>query len=174
MTGFFRKWVKRKDGSTAIEFSMLLMPYLMLMFGILELALMFTSASILEGATDSAARLIRTGQIQQSNADPETVFRDALCEFAVILIDCNDMVIEVTTMNSYADYTAPTYDVDGNLVSAGFSAGTSNDKVLIRVAYRYSMITPVVGNLLNGSDGSTLFMSTVVLQTEPYEFLGGV
>ncbi len=172
MTGFLRKWRKRDDGSTAIEFSMLLMPYLMLCFGIIELSLMFTSASLLEGATDSAARLIRTGQLQQDGGDPETLFRDALCDFAVVLIDCDDMVIEVTTLDSYGDYTAPVFDGDGNMVSQGFSAGGSNDRVLVRVAYRYAMITPLVGPLLNGADGSTLFMSTVVLQTEPYEFQG--
>ncbi len=172
MRSFSRKFVKKEDGATAIEFSMLLMPYLMIVFGIIELSLMFTSASLLEGSADSAARLIRTGQIQQSNADPETMFRDALCQFAVVLIDCDDIVIEVSTLNSYGDFSAPTYDANGDMISSGFDVGGSNDKVLIRVAYRYSMVTPIVGPILNGAGGSRLFMSTIVLQTEPYEFQG--
>lgn len=172
MKRFFRKWIRREEGVTAIEFSMLLMPYLMLCLGIIELSLMFTSASLLEGATGSAARLIRTGQLQQSGQDPETMFRDAFCQFAVVLIKCEDVVIEVTTLDSYGDFSAPSYDADGNMVSAGFDAGGSSSKVLIRVAYRYSMITPLVGPILNGADGTTLFMSTIVLQTEPYEFQG--
>ncbi|PCK00562.1 MAG: pilus assembly protein TadE [Zetaproteobacteria bacterium] len=168
----FKKWKKRDDGATAIEFSMLLMPYLMLCLGIIELSLMFTSASLLEGATGKAARLIRTGQLQQSGQDPETMFRDAFCQFAVVLIDCNDVVIEVTTLDGYDDFSDPVYDADGNMVTSGFNAGGSDAKVLIRVAYRYSMITPLVGPILNGADGTTLFMSTIVLQTEPYEFQG--
>ncbi len=167
-----KKWLKREEGTTAIEFSMLLMPYLMISLGIIELSLMFTSASLVEGATNSAARLIRTGQIQQSTGDPETLFRDALCDYATVLVSCEDMVIEVQTLDSYADYTNAAFDGDGNLVSQGFDAGASNDRVIVRVAYRYSMMTPLVGNLLNGPDGSTLFMSTIVLQTEPYEFQG--
>ncbi len=172
MGSFSQAFIKKEDGATAIEFSMLLMPYLLICLGIIELSLMFASASLLEGATDSAARLIRTGQLQQSNNDPETMFRDAMCDFAVALIDCNDLVIEVTTLDSYNDFTAPTYDADGNMVSQGFDAGASNAKVLIRVSYRYTMVTPIVGPILNGADGSTLFMSTIVLQTEPYEFQG--
>ncbi len=172
MRSLSKSFIKREDGTTAIEFSMLLMPYLLLVFGIIELSLMFTSASLLEGSADSAARLIRTGQLQQSANDPETMFRDAMCGFAVVLIDCNDIIIEVSVLNGYGDFSAPTYDVDGNMVSSGFDAGASNDKILIRVAYRYSMITPIVGPLLNGADGGTLFMSTIVLQTEPYEFQG--
>ncbi len=173
MFGKFQKWWKREDGTTAIEFSMLLVPYLLICFGIIELSLMFTSASILEGATHSASRMIRTGELQQSGSDPETMFRQGLCDAAVILIQCEDMVIEVQPLDSYADYTDATYDADGNMVSSGFDAGGSNAKVLIRVAYRYAMITPIVGDLLNGDDGSTLFVSTIVLQAEPYEFLGG-
>ncbi|PCJ00105.1 MAG: pilus assembly protein TadE [Alphaproteobacteria bacterium] len=172
MKRFVDKFRKKDDGATAIEFSMLLLPYLMLCLGIIELSLMFTSASLLEGATGSAARLIRTGQLQQSGQDPETVFRDAFCQFAVVLIECNDVVIEVTTLDSYSDFTPPVYDADGNMVSSGFDAGGSDAKVLIRVSYRYSMITPLVGPILNGADGTTLFMSTIVLQSEPYEFQG--
>ncbi len=170
----FRKWFRRDDGASAIEFSLLFMPYMLISLGIMEISLMFASASLLEGATDSASRLIRTGNIQQSNGDPETLFRDAMCDFAVILIDCADIVVDVSVMNDYGEYTAAAYDGDGNLVSNGFDPGGSNDKVLIRVGYRYEMITPIVGPLLNGPGGSTVFVSTIVLQTEPYEFQGGV
>ncbi len=151
---------------------MLFMPYLLISLGIIELSLMYLSASLVEGATDSAARLIKTGKLQQSNNDHEQMFRDALCDFATVLVDCNEMVIEVTTIDSYGDYSAPTYDGDGNLVPQAFDAGTSNSRVVIRVAYRYEMITPIVGPLLNGPGGSTLFMSTIVMQSEPYEFQG--
>ncbi len=172
MKGFLKNWCKKEDGTTAIEFSMLLMPYLMISLGIIEMSLMFTSASLVEGATSSAARLIRTGQLQQSAGDPETLFRDALCEYATVLVSCDDMVIEVQTLGSYGDYTQAAFNGDGDMISQGFDAGESNDRVVVRVAYRYSMMTPLVGNLLNGPDGSTLFMSTIVLQTEPYEFQG--
>lgn len=174
MFKFFKSWSKRKDGATAIEFSLLVMPYMLISLGIMEISLMFASASILEGATDSASRLIRTGNIQQSGADPETLFRDKMCEFAIILIECEDLQVEVSVLQDYGDYSGATFDGDGNLSSSGFDPGGSNDKVLIRVAYRYEMITPLVGPLLNGPGGSTLFISTIVLQTEPYEFQGGV
>ena len=173
LLSFYRNYKRRKEGTTAIEFSMLALPYIMLSLAIIELSLMYASASLLEGATDSAARLVRTGQIQQSgNPDPESLFREALCDFAVVLVKCSDVVIEVMPMDSFSDYVGPTYDSNGNMVSGGFNAGGSNDRIMIRVAYRYEMITPIVGPLLNGPDGSTLFMSTIVLQSEPYEFEG--
>jgi len=168
----FKKWRGDEDGVTAVEFSLLLAPYMMLTLGIMEIALMFTSASLLEGATNSAARLIRTGQLQEAPGAPDQLFRDALCEYATIFINCNDVVIEVQEMSSFSDFgsMAPVLDGDGNLVSQGVNTGGANDRVLIRTAFRYSMLTPIVGQLLGGSDRSVLFMSTIVMQTEPYDF----
>lgn len=172
---YLKKWGKSSDGTTAIEFSLMAIPYLFLSLGIIELSVMYASASLLEGATGSAARMIRTGQIQQTTGeDPEDLFRDAMCDYATVLINCNDMDIEVQKMASFTDFDsmAPEIDADGNIVSQGFDAGGSGDRVLIRVAYRYEMMTPFVGALLAGPDNSRLFMSTVVLQTEPYDFDG--
>lgn len=172
---FSKKWIRKKEGSTAIEFSLLAIPYFMLTLGIIELSIMFTSATLLEGATGSAARLIRTGQLQQSGGDPETLFRNALCGYATVLVDCQDVVIEVQQMNSFNDFGAlnAQFDTDGNMVSQGVDVGGANDRVLIRTFYRYEMMTPFVGPLLAGSDNAISFLSTVVSQTEPYDF-GGI
>ncbi len=172
MRQIIKNWFRRCEGAVAIEFAILFMPFLLITLGIIELSLMFLSASIVEGATDSAARLIRTGKVQQSTGDHEAMFRQALCNYATALVDCNDMIIEVLPIDSYSDYTGPSYGADGTMVPQGFDAGGSNDKVIIRVAFRYEMITPIVGTLLNGTDGGTQFISTIVLQSEPYEFQG--
>lgn len=173
MITLIRRWLRRESGTTAIEFSMLLMPFLILTFGIIELSIMYTSANLLEVSTGSAARMIRTGQLQKSgSADPEADFRAAMCDIATALIDCNDIVIEVQVLNSYDDYSGPTYDGDGNMVPGGFETGGSNDRVMVRAAFRYDMITPLVGPLLSGGTGSRLFVSTIILQSEPYEFNG--
>ncbi|MBL4804287.1 MAG: pilus assembly protein [Alphaproteobacteria bacterium] len=152
---------------------MLLFPYMLLTLGILELAIMFTAQSLLEGATTSAARMVRTGELQQSGVgNEEQVFRDALCEYAAVFIDCENIVVEVKPLDSFFDDIAPQFDADGNIVSEGFNSGGSGDSMLIRTSYRYGMMTPVVGPLIMGPDSSTLFISTIVMQTEPYDFQG--
>ena len=170
----FRKWVCKDDGVTAVEFSLLFAPYMMLTLGIIEVSMMFLSASLLEGATNDAARLIRTGQMQESGSAPEDAFRDALCSYSMAFVNCNDITIEVQEMTSFGDYgsMAASFDGDGNLISSGVDIGESSDRVLIRTAYRYEMMTPLVGPLLSGGNGSRLFMSTIVLQSEPYDFDG--
>ena len=91
-----------------------------------------------------------------------------------MLINCNDIIVEVQQMASFDDFDtmAPQYDEDGNLVSRGSNAGGSDERILIRTAYEYEMMTPFIGVLLAGADSKRTFMSTVVLQTEPYDFQG--
>ena len=165
-----KKYFRSEEGTTAIEFSLLAIPFFMLVFGIIELSLMFASATLLEGATSNAARLVRTGQLQQ-NADPQAAFEQALCDYATVLIRCEDIVVEAQTMSSFSDFDemAPTYDDDGNMESQGFDAGGSGDRILILTFYNYTMMVPFVGRLLAGPDNKMPFMSTIVLQTEPYE-----
>jgi len=168
----FRKWLRKDGGTTSIEFGLLFIPYLFLTLGIIELSVMYASASLLEGATNKAARLVRTGQLQQGGSDPETVFREAICDYATVLINCEAVGIEAYEMSSYSDFSdyEPQFDDEGEFVSQGFTIGGSNAKVLIRVAYNYNMLSPLVGTLLAGPDSKMLFMSTIVLQTEPYDF----
>ncbi|MGB4106510.1 MAG: TadE/TadG family type IV pilus assembly protein [Alphaproteobacteria bacterium] len=170
----FSGWLGKNEGTTAIEFSFLMIPYMFLTLAIIEISMMYAAAALLEGATGSAARLIRTGQLQQSEEAPEELFRQSICNYATVLINCDEVIIEVRQMESFSDYEdmEPQYDEEGNLVPGEFEAGGSSDRVLIRTAYRYPMITPFIGPLLAGPGGTRLFVSTIVLQTEPYEFEG--
>ena len=176
MSGFIRKlhfWKKAEDGTTAIEFGFLAVPFIMMAVGILEVSLMFAGGNLLEGAVADAARLVKTGQIQQSGGD-ETTFRDALCESAPVLIVCDDVVFEVIPVGSGSFFDTGSlgaqYDADGSFQSRGFDAGGVNDVMLIRAVYEYPIITPFIGQIITGGKGTMPMMSTIIFQTEPYEF----
>ncbi len=171
-----KKWTCEKDGSTAIEFAMIAIPFTFILIGIIELSLYFATTTVLHGATEGAARLVRTGQVQQTNGDPQAMFETEMCDLARLLIPCNKIQYEVITLNDFSDFAnhPVQYDADGDLISNGFAAGDVNDVVLIRAIYRYPFITPLLGPILGeGTDHSKLILSTIVLQTEPYDFDGG-
>ncbi len=173
-----RHWWRGQEGVTAVEFSLLALPLVVMVIGTIEIALMFTTQSLLDASTYTAARMIRTGQIQQSGSDePEEIFRETLCDFAALLIPCGDIQFQVTNLPNFGDADGmpdATFDDDGNMQGQGFDPGGVSAVVLIRVAYRYSIITPLMQPVLtNRSDGSRIMMSTIVLQTEPYEFDDG-
>jgi Flp pilus assembly protein TadG len=169
-----RSWFRNDGGVVAIEFAMLALPFFVLLFGIVETSFMFASSIVLEGGTAEAGRLIRTGQAQDT-ADPEATFRDELCDQVSDIIPCASVQYEVISIpnGTFADTEdyEPQYDSDGNFMPQGFSAGDSNDVVLIRAVYRYEFLIPYLGTLINRGHGNAVnLMSVTVIKNEPYEF----
>ena len=166
-----RKWIKDEEAATAVEFALVAFPFIYLLIGIIELSVMFAAMSTLDAATNDASRLIRTGQAQTSG-DPQQLFEDLLCERASVFLDCSEIQYEVITMNGFSDFASypASYDEDGNLQSGGFDAGSVDDIILIRTAYKYPLLTPLLGAAFSDApNNSKLMVTTVVLETEPYD-----
>lgn len=171
--GLIKQYSKDESASTAVEFAIVSVPFIMLLLSVIEISLMFAASSMLQSTTQQAARLIRTGQIQQSGADPEQAFHDALCENGSYFVDCDLVQYEVISMDGgFTDFSnyEPQFDVDGNLQSQGFTPGGVNDVVLVRTVYRYPLLTPLLGPVFSdGPDNTRLLISTVVMENEPYD-----
>lgn len=168
-----RKWFRDIGGTTAVEFSLVGIPFILMIVGTIEMALMFTAQSVLQESTFTASRLIRTGQLQLSEeGDREEMFRDAVCGFSEMLIPCDDIQFSVQSVPSFADADdmPPEFDEDGNMINTEFDPGGANGVVLVRVSYNYPVRTPLMQPVLsNRSGGVRTMLSTIVLQAEPYE-----
>jgi len=165
-----KQWFSKNEGTTAVEFSLVGMPFVLMTIGIVELALMFTTQSVLHESTFSASRMIRTGQLQLSGGT-ENDFRNAVCDFSRLLIPCADIQIEVQQVPSFSDAQdmPPQFDANGNLMNQGFDPGVENEVVLVRLAYNYTVKTPLMQPLLANNGMKRTMFSTVVLRTEPYQ-----
>ena len=172
MPSIFKQWKKDQNGSTAVEFALIGIPFIFMVVGIIEMALMFTAQSLLEASTAEASRQIRIGAVQQGGG--VDAFEDALCDFAKIIMNCDDLQYQVESVESFQeaeDLPDASFDDEGNLENQGFDPGGVSDVVLIRIAYKYAVNTPMMKYILsNQGNSSRLLLSTVVLQTEPYEF----
>ena len=162
-------WGRDEDGTAAVEFALVGMPFIFLTIGIIELAIMFTAQSVLHEAVFNASRQIRTGTLQTTGGGTDA-FRTAICDTAKYVISCSKIQFQVQKYPSFADADKPpTFDTNGNLNNQTFDPGDENDVVLVRVAYNYPIITPLMQPLLADHGIYRTLYSTVVLQTEPYE-----
>lgn len=166
------KWRKNQDGVTAVEFSLVGVPFVFMVIGIIEMALMFTTQSLLEASTAEAARQVRIGAVQQGGG--EDLFKQELCDYASVFIACEDLQYQVVALDDFGDaqdFPDATFDEDGNLEDQQFDPGGVSDVVMIRTAYKYNITTPMMHAILTNNDGNSRYMlSTIVLQTEPYQF----
>jgi len=170
-----RRWRQNDRGVVAVEFAMIALPFFVLLFGMIEMALAYTASYMLEGGVVEAARLLRTGEATDSG-DAESAFRTKLCDQVGTLIPCGDIVYESIPLDGFSSAAdaPPQYDENGNLVSQGFNAGSSDSVVMVRAFYRYYFMTPFIADLIGDSSGSSIaMMSTAVIRNEPYSFNGG-
>ena len=169
----FRRYIDRRDGTTAIEFSLLAVPFMLTCISLIELSLYFASASMLESAAQSSARLIKTGQLQQTTGDPLTEFLDEVCNQAGFLMDCSKFQYQVIKMNDFNSDTTPTLDSDGNMTPPDqfeVNSMTAGCVGLVRITYPFQFITPFFSSVWGEYGGTRIIMSTVAFQVEPYDF----
>ena len=174
MLGKIISWFIRDDASAAVEFTLVGMPFIVMLIGIVEMCLFFSTAVSMEGATQAAARMIRTGQVQTSG-NPLQTFENEMCQQVSGLVNCAGLQYQVLPIagNNFGNAAAmaPQFDANGNLLNQGFDPGTSSQDVLVRVVYQYSFITPLLATIVSGSaSAKALLMSTIVIQNEPYKF----
>ena len=168
-SGFWRA----RDGATAVEFALVAAPFFALLFGIIELGLIFLVQSSLENATSEAARTIRTGQFQTGGASTQAAFKTAICNnFPWLQSDCaNNLSVDVETFASFASVTAPNPVTAGvfNPAALQFTPGGPGQVVSVRAYYQWPLIVPLMDQALQPiSGGKFLITSTAVFCVEPY------
>lgn len=103
MLGLYKKWFKKyrddKDGATALEFAILVVPFLALLFAIFELAMVFFIGSTLNHAMNESARDVRTGEFQTTCGNAAE-FKAAVCDKMSGLGRCSNLRIDVVTSPS--------------------------------------------------------------------------
>lgn len=166
----FSRFLRDTKGAGAVEFAMVVTPFLFTLFSLLEVALIFFGSSALESGVQQAARTIRTGELQNSGGGVEA-FRTLLCAQAVGLISCDSKLnVDVRTYPTFAEADlTPPVTADGTPIPGNFNPGGREDIVVVRVYYVWEVYTPLLGTLLGniGSTNSRLLLSTAAFRNEP-------
>jgi len=160
-----RRFVRHKDGAAAVEFALVAIPFLGMMFAIIETALVFFAGQALETAAADSARKIMTGQAD--GWSPEQ-FKQEVCDHVYGLLDCNKIKMNVKAYPSFgaADMRTPV-DADGNIVNA-FDTGAPGNIVIARLMYEWPVFIPMLK--LDDRPGSKrLLMATLAFRNEPYK-----
>ena len=80
---------------TAIEFGILAIPFFVMIYAILETAMLFFASQVLDSAIEDASRRVRTGQAQASSWTINE-FRTEMCGYTFNLFgDCSGVQLKV-------------------------------------------------------------------------------
>lgn len=165
----------RRDrrGATAIEFSLLVLPFALLSFAIIETTVSFTAQQLLTNAADTIAREVRTGQLKLSNTS-KSQFNAKICGEISILTGsaCSGLVWD---LQSYTSFSAVPTEIpkkqDGDIDSTGFGydPGAAGSIVSLRIFYKWPALTDIMASSMsNLPGGETLLFATITWQNEPF------
>ena len=164
-----RSFGQDRVGSTAEEFALIAPVFILLLLIIFELGYMIFTQSVLDGAARTAARMIRTGQVQVAG-NPLSTFQAVLCANISGVVPCGSVATDVESFGTFSSMSLPplTKDKNGNVTNNTFSPGNPNSAVAVRVAYTYHFFVPLVAQFLNPGGNGVVLLSTVVFKNEPY------
>ena len=179
-----KRFTRDTRGSQSLEFALVAMPFLSLLFGIFAICLYFFTAYTLENSLWEAARDLRTGRYQTGQGvyanltgkDLQTALKTSICSRAPGFINCTDQVrVFVQSTPDFAKITRPDcLKGDGSLVENataenGWNVGGASSVVLVTVCYSWAMAAafPFL-DLGDMPDGSKLIQASAAFRTEPY------
>lgn len=168
----FETWAGDNSGVAAVEFALIAAPFFFLLFGLLEISLIFIVSTTLEHGLNEASRQIRTGSAQNNQIN-QAQFLSDVCDELFGLLDCdNNLAIDVRVFSNFGSATFTSgVDDSGNFSSADFvfNPGVRSDIVLARAYYEWELITPIISApLTNLTNGNRLISAGVAFRNEPF------
>lgn len=184
----FRQRLSRDDnGATAVEFGLVCLPFMMLLFGIMSVCFYFFKTYTVENAVWTATRDMRTGAYQTASSssayagitDPLVLkrkFKEVLCSKAFLsTVDCtNDVRILVQARSNFSTIATPACLAGGNLVSeasaeASFDSGGASSVVLVTACYQWTFANKMPFlKFSNMTNGARLIQGSASFRSEPY------
>jgi Flp pilus assembly protein TadG len=172
---FAARFIRAERGVTAVEFALVSLPLLVMVFGLLELALVFMVGTTLDNATESAARMIRTGEFQTSAANTKTDFKALVCARMTWLTPkcATNLWLDVQTFSNFNGLANPPAVTASAFNPNGlcFAAGAPTDIVLVRAYFQWDLFTPLLNAALEnmgGGSGKRLISSATAFRNEPF------
>jgi Flp pilus assembly protein TadG len=163
-----------RGGAAAVEFALLAVPLLALIFASLQTAVIFFADQSLQTVAQQSARQLMTGNAQLASMT-QAQFATAVCNNAPSFFNCANLMVDVESSGSFSSVsTTPltvTYNAQGAVTNTwSYSPGAAGDIVIARVMYNWPVFGgPLALGLANQSNGDHLLVATVVFKNEPYE-----
>lgn len=172
---FAARFMRADKGSVAVEFGLVVMPFLVMIFALLELAMALLAYTTLETATQVASRQIRTGEFQQAVGHSKTDFRALVCaNMSWLSAQCaSDSYVDVQTFSNFASLAGNSPQAGGafNPNVTCFNPGNPTDIVLVRIYFKWRLFTPFLDTALENmgtGSGLRLMSTATAFRNEPY------
>lgn len=170
---FLRRFRRSEQGTGTIEFAIMVPVMLGLCLSSIELGMLLSRQVMLDRGLDLAVRAVRIGAMTEVTHD---TLKDAICEGAVIIPDCqNQLKLEMRPVNPRAWSALPAQAdcidrEDNALPVREFVPGQENELMILRACSLFDPFFPTTGlgaAIPKQSQGAYALLSTTSYVVEP-------
>lgn len=173
-----KRYRANREGATAVEFAILLVPFSAMLFAIIELGIVFFIQATMGHAMQEASREIRTGQFQSTGGLADA-FAAEVCQNMSGLGDCGNLRIDVATSSTgrFMPNMLPDTpnsnpsDPDSPPPMPGSTYAQTGPRavVIVRVQYYHPLTFPGEYTKLANASGNVRILETVTaFRNEPF------
>ncbi|TWD55757.1 Flp pilus assembly protein TadG [Agrobacterium vitis] len=184
-----KRFRRSADGSAAIEFAILAIPYFLIVFAILETFIAFVAEQVVTSAVDTLGRNIRTGNITyklgKSTDKTSAEFRQLFCNEISFMLKCDAaevatpdrLYLDVRSFATFAAIPKVITTANGSLDTTDFAyaPGGSGSINMLRAYYYWPVTTDLVRSYVatiqkpgETSNSDYLIVETTAFQSEKY------
>lgn len=158
-TSLLIRLLKANEGVAAVETAIVLPMLLWIMMAIIEMSLVFYTASLANMAINEAARKGITGNLYGATGSREDMIYSSLQDALGSWMDSPDDI--TLTMQSYGTI--------GDFSAAGVpTAGSGGNMVMYTATYNWKIFTPLFAQIVSG-DGMFHITSRLILKNEDFD-----
>jgi len=154
-------------GVATIEFAFIIVPFLTITLGTMEVAMVHLMRSSVTNAVEGASRPIYTGAA--GCATVETV-KEQICSRIGMQSEANctaNLKVVLEELDSFDGSRIDTDD-DFDSINDFVEPGSAESTMLLRTYYNWSIMFPFLSEAMGGDDGAMLLSASTAFKNEPF------
>ncbi|RFC63388.1 hypothetical protein DYI37_10105 [Fulvimarina endophytica] len=153
-----------RRGVVAVENAFLLLPFLVLLFAILETGITLAASVVLENGVHRVGRKILTGEFAGPGGQPSREqFQQLVCDEIPVLLKCENLKIDLRTFSTY-DQIALNYDPK----DLRYEMGSGDEITVLRVFYEWEWIVSLLHSIPEDGEQANILSAVAAFRNEPF------
>ncbi|SMC65449.1 Flp pilus assembly protein TadG [Fulvimarina manganoxydans] len=165
------RFARDRSGVAAVEFAFVGLPFVLILYAIIETGLILTGNFLLERGSEQVGRLVLTGQLQGQERPPtREEFRKLICDQIAPYMRCDKLKVDLRSYNEFSSMELRTDMRMGHVNDDGFryELGGANSISVLRTYYEWPWEGLYFKLVAKNTGGNALLSSVSAFRNEPF------
>lgn len=163
------RFASAREGATALEFAIVSIPFLLMVFFITEFGIYSFHKQYLKHVLYEASRNLQTGEIQETTS-ALFYFEKEICSDAALMFECDKVYFDVRAFDSIDKVVLPdlVFDQSGKPTNTVFQPGIGSQYIAVRLTTTFDFFTPLLTKIFQPNGDPVITVGVSIARNEPF------